>query len=138
MDTLGMDDPRISVMKRVFDKWATRDLAALSDLAHPQILAALVLPPGNAKREYRGRGEIEMFLEEGAAKYERFEAEANGFAIGPSGRVFAEGSVSYRVAGAKGLTSAAYWVCDVRDGKIAAWESFSDRLSARLAAGFEA
>jgi ketosteroid isomerase-like protein len=132
-----MDDPRISVMKRVFAKWATRDLAALSDLADPQILAALVLPPGNAKREYRGRAEIEAFLEDGAARYERFEAEANDFAIGPGGRVFAEGTVSYRAAGAKGLTSAAYWVCEVRDGRIATWESFSDRASARVAAGLK-
>ena len=35
------------------------------------------------------------------------------------------------------MASVAYWVCEVRDGRIVFWESFSDRRRALMAAGLE-
>jgi ketosteroid isomerase-like protein len=132
-----MEDPRIGVMKRVFEGWKARDFDALVDLTDPQIFADLALPPGDSRRSYRGHGEIRSFLREGDETYEHFEAEPQAFAVGSTGRVFAEGSVSYKTPGARGMTSVAYWVCEVRDGKIVSWQSFSDRRRALAAAGVE-
>jgi ketosteroid isomerase-like protein len=130
-----MDDPRIAVMKQVFAAWKVRDFQALIDLADPEILARLALPPGAATRTYRGHDEIQTFLRDGDEAYEQFDADAASFAVGPTGLVFAEGSVSYNRPGTAGIASVAYWVCDVRDGKIVFWESFSDRPRALAAAG---
>jgi hypothetical protein len=85
-----MEDPRIGVMKRVFEGWKARDFDALLDLAHPQIFAHVAVPPGEATRSYCGRDEIRGFLHEGDETYEHFEAEPRVFAVGPTGRVFAE------------------------------------------------
>jgi ketosteroid isomerase-like protein len=124
-------------MKRVFEGWKARDLDALLDLTHPQIFARVAVPPGEATRDYRGRDEIRGFLHEGDETYEHFEAEPRVFVVGPTGRVFAEGSVSYKKQGAGGMTSVAYWVCEVSDGQIVSWNSFSDRRRALVAAGLE-
>ena len=133
-----MDDVGVAVMKRVFEGWAERDFSALLELVHPDIVARLALPPRQATVEYRGPAEIAGFLQDGDSSYEHFEAEARSFTVGPSGRVFAEGSVSYRAPGRAGIASVAYWVCEVRDGKIVSWESFSDRGPALVAAGLGA
>ena len=130
-----MEDPRIAVMRRVFEGWKARDFNALLDLTDPRISARLRLQPGESARSYRGRDEIHAFLQEGDERYEHFEAEPQAFAVGSTGRVFAEGSVSYRKRGGGGMASVAYWVCEVRDGKIVFWESFSDRGRALTAAG---
>jgi ketosteroid isomerase-like protein len=132
-----MEDPRIGVMKGVFEGWKARDFDALLDLADPEIFAELTLPPGNATRTYRGHDEIRAFLRDGDETYEHFEAEPRAFAVGSTGRVFAEGSVNYKRPGVGGMTSVAYWVCEVRDGKIVSWQSFSDRRRALTAAGLE-
>jgi ketosteroid isomerase-like protein len=130
-----MEDARIAVMRRVFEGWEARDFEALLALVHPEIVAALALPPGAAAETHRGKGEIQAFLRDGDAQYEYFKAEPRAFAIGPSGRVFAEGSVSYKKRGSGGISSVAYWVCEVRDERIVFWESFSDRRLALMASG---
>jgi ketosteroid isomerase-like protein len=132
-----MEDPRIAIMKRVFEGWKARDFDALLDLSDPEIFAELTLPPGDSRRSYRGHEEIRSFLRDGDETYEHFKAEPQAFAVGSTGRVFAEGSVSYKTPGARGMTSVAYWVCEVRDGKIVSWQSFSDRRRALAAAGLE-
>ena len=129
-----MEDARIAVMKRVFEGWKARDFDALVDLADPQIFAELRLPPGEATQSYRGHDEILAFLRDGDETYELFEAEPRAFAVGSTGRVFAEGSVSYRTRDGGGMTSVAYWVCEIQNGKIVSWESFSDRRRALTAA----
>jgi ketosteroid isomerase-like protein len=129
-----MEDPRIGVMKRVFEGWEERDFDTLLDLTDPQISAELVLPPGDATESYRGPEEIRAFLRNGDETYEHFKAEPRVFAVGSTGRVFAEGSVSYKRPGTGGMTSVAFWVCEVRDGKIVSWQSFSDRSRALAAA----
>jgi ketosteroid isomerase-like protein len=132
-----MEDPRIGVMRRVFEGWEARDFDALLGLTDPEIFAELALPPGDSTQSYRGQEEIRSFLRDGDETYEHFKAEPRAFAVGSTGRVFAEGSVSYKTPGARGMTSVAYWVCEVRDGKIAWWQSFSDRRRALAAAGLE-
>lgn len=114
-----------------------RDFNALLDLTDPQIFAQVALPPGEATRTYRGHDEIRAFLHEGDETCEHFEAEPRVLAVGPTGRVYAEGSVSYKKQGAGGMTSVAYGVCEVRDGQIVSWNSFSDRRRALAAAGLE-
>jgi ketosteroid isomerase-like protein len=131
------DDQRIRVMKRVFEGWKARDFDALLDLTDPQIFAELALPPGDSTQSYRGHEEIRAFLRDGDETYEHFKAEPQTFAVGSSGRVFAEGSVSYKRPGTGGMTSAAFWVCEVRDSKIVSWQSFSNRRRALAAAGLE-
>jgi ketosteroid isomerase-like protein len=131
------DDPRIGVMKRVFKGWEERDFDTLVELTDPEIFAELVVPPGDATESYRGQEEIRALLRDGDETYEHFKAEPRAFAVGSTGRVFAEGSVSYNTPGARGMTSVAFWVCEVRDGKIVSWQSFSDRRSALAAAGLE-
>jgi ketosteroid isomerase-like protein len=132
-----MEDSRIGIMRRVFEGWKARDFDALLDLTDPGISAQVALPPGDSTQSYRGLDEIRAFLRDGDRKYDHFEAEPQAFAVGSTGRIFAEGSVSYGRPGARGMTSVAYWVCEVRDGKIVSWESFSDRRRALTAAGLE-
>jgi ketosteroid isomerase-like protein len=112
-----MEDSRIALMRRVFEGWKRRDFDALLELTHPDIFARVVLPPGEAKRAYRGREEILAFLHDGDDKYEQCEAEPRTFTVGPTGRVLAEGSVSYKGRDTGGIASVAYWVCEVRDGR---------------------
>ena len=122
-------------MRSVFEGWKARDFDRLLELTDPQISAELVLPPGVATESYSGRDEIRAFLHDGDAEYEYFEAEPKAFAIGPTGRVFAEGLVSYRKRGARGMSSIAFWVCEVKEGRIVSWQSFSDRGPALAASG---
>jgi ketosteroid isomerase-like protein len=124
-------------MKRVFAGWKARDMDALLELVDPAIVARLALPPGSAATTYTGRDEISAFLHDGDAAYEQFDAHAGSFAVGPTGRVFAEGSVRYKRPGAGGIASVAYWVCQVRDDKIVFWEFFSDWSRSLAAAGLE-
>jgi hypothetical protein len=130
-----MEDPRIAVMTQVFTAWKARDFQTLVQLADPSIFARLALPPGSATRTYRGRDEIRDFLHDGDEAYEHFEAEPQSFAVGPTGLVFAEGSVSYKRPGVAGIASVAYWVCQVQESKIVFWESFSEKSLALAAAG---
>ena len=130
-----MEDGKISLMKRVFDSWRTRDFDSLVDLAHPEIFAQVGVPPDETKRTYRGRDEILAFLREGDETYDHFEAEPHTFTVGPAGRVLAEGSVRYKPRVNGGMAALAYWVCEIREGKIAWWQSFSDRSQALQAAG---
>ena len=78
-------------MRQVFEEWEARDFEALLALTDPQIVATLVLPPGAAAQTHSGTGEIQAFLQDGDQQYEYFKAEPLEFAIGPGGRVFAEG-----------------------------------------------
>ncbi len=130
-----MEDARIALMRKVFADWKARDFEALMKLTHPQISAELVLPPGSAAQTYDGEDAIQGFLSDGDRDYEYFEADAEAFDIGPTGRVFAEGTVSYRKRGGGGMSSVAFWACEIKDDKIVAWQSFSDRGRARAAAG---
>ena len=43
--------------------------------------------------------------------------------------------MSYKKHGSRGISSAAYWVCEIREDKIVFWESFSDRQRALAASG---
>jgi hypothetical protein len=74
-------------------------------------------------------------LRDGDEKYDRYEAEPHTFTVGPTGRVLAEGSVSYRRRADGGMAALAYWVCEIRQGKVAWWEAFSERAPALRAAG---
>lgn len=125
-------------MKKVFEGWRARDFDALIELTHPEIVALVAAPPADTKRAYKGKDEVLAFLWEGEETYAEYLAEATTFAVGPTGRVLAEGWVSYKRREDGGLASVAYWVCEVRDERIVYWESFSDADRARHAAGMKA
>jgi ketosteroid isomerase-like protein len=130
-----MSDPAVELIQRAFGLYRERDFDALAGMFDPEVVAVTAVPLG-AKHVYEGRGEVLGMLRERESKYAEYQAEARAFTATPDGRVFAEGFAHYKPAGGgQGATQAFYSLCEVREGRIVRWESFTDRGEATAAAG---
>jgi ketosteroid isomerase-like protein len=97
------------------------------DLLHPDVE---VIPFGAAMegRSYRGRAAVRNWREhELDAVWEMFEIHAEDFEdVGDRLVVFGYWVARGRASGVE-LQRSATWVVDVRDGRIARWQTYTDR-----------
>jgi ketosteroid isomerase-like protein len=125
----------VGLIRRAFELYRERDFDALAGMFHPGVVAVAAVPLG-AKHVYTGRDEVLGMLRERESKYAEYESEARSFTATPDGRVLVEGFAHYKpVGGGQGATQVFYWLCEVRDGRIVRWESYTDRGEAKAAAG---
>ena len=104
-------------------------------LVHPDVE---MVPFGAAMegKAYRGHADLREWWEhEIDANWETFETYAEGFEdVGDHLVVFGHWVARGRTSGVS-LNMQATWVVDIRDGKIARWQTYTDREEALRAAG---
>ena len=99
---------------------------------------AVIVPFGAAMegRRYEGHaGVSDWFLNEIRPNWERFETDPQEFRkVGDCLLVYGRWRARGRDSGVQ-LDVPATWVVEVRDGKIAAWQTYTDRDEAHAAVG---
>ena len=132
-----MADPDFEVIRRAWAASGQKDLDALRADLHPDICA---IPFGAAMegRAYRGPDEVVAWLrDEILVSWEFFQVlperfERVGDRLLVTGRWNARGSES----GVE-LDIPATWVVEVRDGKVAYWQTYTDHAQARREIGLD-
>lgn len=132
-----MPDPDFEVIRSAWATSGSKDLEGLRAYLHPDVLA---VPFGAAMdgRSYRGPDEVVGWLrDEIWESWESFDTVPEAFCrVGD--RILVRGH--WRALG-KGseieLNVAAMWVIEVRDRKIAYWQTYTDHDQALAAVGLE-
>ena len=122
------------VVQAAWEGFSRARLADVLDHLHPDIE---VVPFGAAMegKTYRGHAGVRDWWEhEIQASWETFETHAEDFEdVGDRLLVFGHWVARGRTSGVE-LRRRATWVVDVRDGKIARWQTYTDRDEALRAA----
>jgi ketosteroid isomerase-like protein len=133
-----MSGSAVEVVRRAFRSYQERDVDALTEILHPEVVAVLGAPLA-AKHVYRGHAEVFAMLRARDAKYAHYEVNGRVFTLTPDGRVLVEGLAVYQPFGdGHGAAQRFFWVYEIRDDMIVRMESFSDRGEALAAAGLPA
>jgi ketosteroid isomerase-like protein len=124
------EDPDFEVVRKTWAASSRLDFPTLLELMTEDVEA---VPFGAAVqgRTYRGHdGVIEWFEREVIPSWEWFEVHPEEFQrVGDRLVVFGHWIARGRASGVD-LNVAATWIVEVRDGKIARWETFTDRNEA--------
>jgi ketosteroid isomerase-like protein len=132
-----MPDDDFEVVRRAWAATSRSDPDAMYEEWHPEIVA---IPFGAAMegRVYRGRDQVMgWWRDEIRASWDFFEVYPETFQrVGE--RLFVTGrwKARGRESGVE-LDIPAAWVIEVRDGKIAYWQTYTDHAQARRDAGLE-
>jgi uncharacterized protein len=131
--------PDADLVRRAWAAGGTQgDIHFLLDYLQPDVE---IVPFGAAMegKAYRGHdGVLRWWKEEIDTNWEVFETHAEDYEqVGDRMVIYGHWVARARSSGVE-LTSAATWVVDVRDGKIARWETYTDRAEALAAAQREA
>jgi len=115
------------VVRRAWAAASRRDIPAWLDCIDPEVEA---VPFGAAMegRVYRGHaGVLEWFEKEVIETYQTFDVHPDEIQeVGERLLVFGHWVARGRESGVE-LTVPATWVIDLRDGKIARWQTYTDR-----------
>lgn len=123
-----MSEPQdADAVRRAWAAVGRRDIPAMLDALHPEVEA---IPFGAAMegRVYRGHEGVRGWLEDEIwTTYDTFETHPEEFQelagqLLVFGRWIARGKES-----GVDLEIAATWVVDIRDGKVARWQTYTDR-----------
>ena len=132
-----MSDADFEVVRRAWAAASSTDVDGMVAELHPEVVA---IPFGAALegKAYRGPEQVVRWLrDEILVSWEFFRVfpetfERVGDKLLVTGRWYARGSES----GVE-LDIAATWVVEVRDGKIAYWQTYTDNAQARRDVGLE-
>ena len=128
------DRDNINFVRDVFHRWNTSGNPPPDDLIAPDF--ELQSPLAESKGPYVGPGGVRAWVADLNDAYGSFRFELQELDEGPPGRVLALGRIEVEGRGpAAGLEQPAAWLIDVRDGRLARMELFSDQDAARAAAG---
>lgn len=129
------DEADFEVVRDVWAAFSRNDVEAAIALISTDVV---VVPFGAAMegKRYEGHDGIrQWFLQDIRVNWERFDSEAQEFRkVGDRLLVYGRWRARGRDSGVE-LDVAATWVVDVRDGKIAAWQTFTDRDEAHRLVG---
>jgi len=132
-----MPDDDFEVVRRSWAATSRVDLEGMLEELHPEVVA---VPFGAAMegKAYRGREEVMAWLrDEILVSWEFFQVlpetfQRVGEKILVTGRWNARG-----IESGVELDIPATWIVEVRDGKIAYWQTYTDHAQARRDAGLE-
>ena len=132
-----MQDPDFEVVLRAWQAFSRVDLDGMINELHPGVVA---LPFGAALegRSYAGIEQIKLWWrDEILGAWEFFRVLVDGFQrVGDrllvTGHWYARG-----IESGIELETAASWIIDVRDGKIASWRTYTEPDQARRDLGLE-
>ena len=128
-------EAQFEIVREAWAAFARNDVEAALALIHPD---AIVVPFGAAMegRSYSGHdGVRDWFLNDIGSSWRQFEAEAREFRrVGDKLVVYGRWHARGRDSGV-GLEVDATWVVEIRDGKIAYWQTFTDQNEAHRFAG---
>jgi ketosteroid isomerase-like protein len=129
-----MSQSDFELVQRAWNASATDGIDALIQHLHPDIE---IVPFGAAMEgtAYRGLAGVKRWWEqEIEANWETFETHAEDFEqVGDRLVIFGRWVARSRTSRVD-LIMPATWIVDVRDGKIARWETYTDRAEALAAA----
>jgi ketosteroid isomerase-like protein len=126
-----MSDDDFEVVKRAWAAFSRVDLEGILQELHPEVVA---LPFGAALegQTYRGTEQVKLWWrEEILGTWDFFRVRVEGFQrvgtrLHVTGRWHARG-----IESGIELDIAASWIIDVRDGKIAYWQTYTEHEQAR-------
>jgi ketosteroid isomerase-like protein len=132
-----MADDDFEVVRRAWDATSRVDQDSMLEVLHPEVVA---VPFGAALegRAYRGQEEVMGWLfDEILVSWKFFQVIPETFQrVGEkllvTGRWYARG-----IESGVELDIPASWIVEVRDGKIAYWQTYTDHTQARRDAGLE-
>ena len=131
-DRVSQED--FDVLRTAWEAFSAHRREDFLNLTHPDVE---MVPFGAAMegKAYRGHADLREWWErEIDANWEHFETHAEGFEdVGDRLVVFGHWVARGRTSGVD-LHMPATWVVDIRDGKIARWQTFTDRDEALAAA----
>jgi ketosteroid isomerase-like protein len=129
------DDADFEIVRKSWAASSRKDIDAMLDLLHED---AVAIPFGAAMegRRYEGHRGIRDWLENDIlANWEQFETLPVSFRrVGDKLVVYGRWRARGRDSGVE-LDVPATWVVEVRDGKIAGWQTYTDRDEAHAAVG---
>lgn len=130
-------ETEFELVKETWEAFNRNDLDAALETIQPD---AVVIPFGAAMegRKYIGhKGILDWFTGEIQSSWERFDTDAREFRkVGDKLVVFGWWRARGRDSGVE-LEVPATWIVEVRDGKIAGWQTFTDRDEALRSVGLE-
>jgi ketosteroid isomerase-like protein len=131
----AMSQENVAVVKALFAAFADRDFEAAAKLLDPSVEIRPAIVGGPEGVVYEGPDGMRQFWADVDATWAEFRIAPEEFReldgkILVLGRAFARGRVSGIV-----LEAAAAWIAGLRDGRIAAFQSFSSQQDAFEAAG---
>jgi ketosteroid isomerase-like protein len=130
-----LEDPAVDLVRQAFECYRQRDFDALVEFLDPDVMVADATPLESHAR-LQGRDETLQCFASAIRSSPTTQAETRKFTAALDGRLLVEGSARYEPAGGgQGATQVFYCLCEVRDDRIARWESFTDRHKALAAAG---
>ena len=113
-----MDTPAITVVRKAFEAFARRDLAALVKLTDPEV--ELFVPTAvlaNERRCYRGHDGIARYVQDVVRVWKRLEVIPESFReIG--NHVVAIGRVRAKARDGLAIVNPAAWVWELREGRL--------------------
>jgi ketosteroid isomerase-like protein len=129
------DETDFDVVRTVWDGFNGENLDAALENIHED---AVVIPFGAAMegRRYEGHaGILDWFRNDIRANWERFDTHPEEFRkVGEKLVVYGRWRARGRDSGVE-LDVPATWVVEIRDGKIAGWQTYTDRDEAHAAVG---
>jgi ketosteroid isomerase-like protein len=129
-----MSQENVEIVRRSFTAFAGRDTALFLELLDPDVVW-IPLMASLEGRVYRGLDGVRQWFEGVLTDWEFFEAYPEDFRdLGDRVLVFGHWRARGRASGVE-LERAATWLFDVKGGKIARLQTYSDRVEALEAAG---
>lgn len=127
----------VEIVRRVFDAFNRRDIAAFLELLDPDVEWVPILAVLEG-RVYRGHADVRRWIEDLATDWEFFEVHPEelddlGDRVLVSGHWRARG----RASGVELDNQPGTWLYEIRDGKVVSMLTFTDRDEALEAAGLE-
>jgi ketosteroid isomerase-like protein len=124
-----MIEDSIAVVKRMAETFNRRDVPALLELLYPDVVWIPIMATLEG-RVYRGHEGVCEWLEDLATDWEYFETyQEEHELIGDRVLIFGHWRARARNSGIE-LKELASWLADVRDGRVARLQTFTDRRDA--------
>ncbi len=132
-----MSPGNVEIVRRVFDAFNRRDVAAFLELLDPDVEWVPILAVLEG-RVYRGHADVRRWIEDLATDWELFEVHPEelddlGDRVLVSGHWRARG----RASGVELDNQPGTWLYEIRGGKVVSMLTFTDRDEALEAAGLK-
>jgi ketosteroid isomerase-like protein len=129
-----MSQENVETVRALFAHYAKRDIDAVINTVVDDVEVRPALVGGPEGTVYRGKDGFRRFLADVEAAWEEWQIEIDELRdLGDT--VLTLGRVRARARDGMTLEARAAWVCDMRDGKVAHFRSFTSPIEALEAVG---